>query len=116
MDGTGGEDIRQIARENEQSHAFLDMLNGGLFGPPLGPRSMGGGRRMASEDPFGSPNRPPRLATPMGGGGNGVLFELRSGTGGRTWTLHTGNDGRREHGSNRGPGGPLPADFPSFPE
>lgn len=134
MDGTGEDDPRQIAAENEQSTAILNLLQSGLLGPRPphrgGPTTReyrgassptsGSGRSSRTNDlgstspfgGFGAGGGMPPFA-PFGAAnmpsGSSIRFEVRSGPNGRSFTYQRGNSS-----SGRGTG--AQDDFPSFPE
>lgn len=92
MDGTGEDDPRQIAAENEQFQTFQNLLHAGL----------GGSRRQGSPGLFTGPGM-------FGAGPNGgsVRFEVRGGPGGRSFSIQRGGGSVGGH--------PI-AGFPGFAE
>ena len=106
MDGTGEDDPRQLAAENEQTQAILSLLNHGFPGGGGIPLGMGGGGQ-ANET---SPRRSSRNTNSSMGGGRTIRIDMRSGPGGRTFTVQRDD-------SPMGGGTPnFPAGFPSLPE
>jgi hypothetical protein len=113
MDGTGEDDPRQLAAENEQTQAVLNLLNHGFPGGagglqfPLG--GGGGGSRLYTTGSSGQ--RPPRNTMPSLGSGGTIRIDMRSGPNGRNWTF------QREGGGSGGGQPPVfPPGFPSLPE
>jgi len=112
MDGTGEDDPRQLAAENEQTQAVLNLLNhgfpgtGGLQFPSGGG---GGGSRLYTTGSSGP--RPPRNTMPSMGSGSTIRIDMRSGPNGRNWTFQ-----REGGGSGGGQPAVFPPGFPSLPE
>ncbi|KAG8859971.1 hypothetical protein FRB91_005569 [Serendipita sp. 411] len=104
MDGTGEDDPRQIAAENERSQALVNLLTNGLF-------MSGGLGRRANQMSASSEHR-----SHSGGfrttHGPSIIMEYRSGPGGtRTLTVNRGDGAFMMNG----PAG-FPPSIPSFPE
>lgn len=110
MDGTGEDDPRQLAAENEQTQAILNLLNHGFPGAGTGGGGAMFGLGGAGSGAEPSPRRSSRNTTSNTGGSRTIRIDMRSGPGGRTVTVH-------RDGSPMGGGPPiLPAGFPTLPE
>ena len=112
MDGTGEDDPRQLAAENEQTQAVLNLLNHGFPSGTGGlqlPLGGGGGSRLYTTGSSGQ--RPPRNAMPSMGSRDTIRIDMRMGSNGRNWTFQ-----REGGGSGAGQSSVFPPGFPSLPE